>query len=223
MVEELNLKGNELLVFAIIHGFSQDNESEFNGSLQYLATWTNSTKQGVLKNLKSLLEKDYIIKNEIQKGSIKYCTYRINTKKFNGGEQSLMAHETKFNGTVKQSLPNNIVNNIESNISISKPITNTPTNITKEKKKSKNITIEQGLEIAEEIFKKEEVTDLDGFMVLAKVWLTYREELKKPYVPIGFKMAVKRLLKLSYNNFDKASEIIEFSIANNYQGLFSAK
>jgi len=205
MVEELNLKGNELLVFAIIHGFSQDNESEFNGSLQYLATWTNSTKQGVLKNLKKLLEKDYIIKNETQKGSIKYCTYKTNTKKFNSGEQSLMAHETKFNGTVKQSLPNNIVNNIDNN------------------KETKKDSIEDRLEKAREILESEEVEDIEGFLVLIKVWLTYKKEKKQVYTHIGFKMAVKRLLKLSDKEFDKASEIIEFSIANNYQGIFPVK
>ena len=105
MVSELNLKGNELLVFAIIHGFSQDGESQFNGSLQYLANWTNSTKQGVLKNLKSLIEKGYIIKNEIVKGSFKFCTYNTNYKKFTSIKQSLTA--------IKQSLTNNIVDNID--------------------------------------------------------------------------------------------------------------
>ena len=49
MVSELNLKGNELIVYAIISGFE-----EYTGSLNYLATWTNSTKQGVLKNLKCI-------------------------------------------------------------------------------------------------------------------------------------------------------------------------
>ena len=110
MLNELELKGNELLIFAIIHGFSQDSESEFNGSLQYLAEWTNSTKQGVIKNLKSLIEKDLIDKKEIRKGSIKFCSY---ASKFNGIKQSLMDHSTKFNGTIKQSLPNNIDNNID--------------------------------------------------------------------------------------------------------------
>ena len=33
MVKDLNLKGNELAVFAIIYGFSQDNETWFTGSL----------------------------------------------------------------------------------------------------------------------------------------------------------------------------------------------
>ena len=98
MVEELKLKGNELLVYAIIFGFSQEDNQKFNGSLQYLADWTNSTKQGVVKNLKSLIEKGYIIKEEKSINNIKFCEY----------------YTTKFNG-IKQSLTNNINNNIYNN------------------------------------------------------------------------------------------------------------
>lgn len=57
MVNKLHLKGNELLIYAIIYGFSQAEQQTFSGSLQYLADWTNSTRQGVMKNLKSLLDK----------------------------------------------------------------------------------------------------------------------------------------------------------------------
>ena len=94
MVNDLHLKGNELIIYAIIWGFSQDGISEFKGGLQYLADWTNSTQQGVLKALKSLLQKQLILKNEKRNGFIKYCTYKTT--------------ETKFNGTIKQSLSNNI-------------------------------------------------------------------------------------------------------------------
>lgn len=116
MVDELGLKGNELLIYAIIYGFSQTSEQEFNGSLQYLSEWTNSTRQGVIKNLKSLLDKNLIVKQEVHRGSVKYCTYKINETKFTGSKQSLTVDETKFNGTVKQSLHNNIVYNKVNNI-----------------------------------------------------------------------------------------------------------
>lgn len=62
MRTELNLTGNDLLVYAIIWGFSQDGESKFTGSLQYLADWCGATKQGVQKNLKNLLEQGLIKK-----------------------------------------------------------------------------------------------------------------------------------------------------------------
>jgi hypothetical protein len=99
MVNDLKLKGNELLVYAIIYGFTQAENQVFNGSLQYLADWTNSTKQGVMKNLKTLIEKGYISKEETTINSVKFCSYHAT--KFNGGmQQSLM-------GGMQQSLPNN--------------------------------------------------------------------------------------------------------------------
>jgi hypothetical protein len=33
MVEQLGLKGNELLAYALIHGFSQDGKNQFTGSM----------------------------------------------------------------------------------------------------------------------------------------------------------------------------------------------
>lgn len=116
MINDLQLKGNELIVYAIIYGFSQVENQVFSGSLQYLAEWTNSTKQGVLKNLKSLQDKGFIGKNEKFINGVKFCEYYAT--KFNGVlnkveqgiKQSLM-------GGIKQSLTNNIdINNIDNNI-----------------------------------------------------------------------------------------------------------
>ena len=124
MVNDLHLKGNELLIYAIIWGFSQDGVSEYTGGLQYLADWTNSTQQGVLKALKKLLEKQLLLKSERRNGIIKYCTYKVTQyeTKFNGEsrlnkvespiKQSLITDETKFNGAIKQSLSNNLSDNI---------------------------------------------------------------------------------------------------------------
>lgn len=117
MVTELGLKGNELLIYACIYGFSQDGVNKFTGSLQYLAEWTNSTKQGVMKNLKSLVEKEYIQKEEKIINGVKFCTYyttelyTLLNKVYRGIQQSLIP-------PIQQSLPNNIdiynkANNIE--------------------------------------------------------------------------------------------------------------
>lgn len=109
MVTELGLKGSELIIYALIYGFSQAENQVFSGSLQYLADWTNCTKQGVIKTLKSLIEKGYIAKNEKLINNVKFCEY----------------YSTKFNRVlnkveypIKQSLPNNIDDNIEDNIVI---------------------------------------------------------------------------------------------------------
>lgn len=75
MVSQLKLKGNELIVYAIIFGFSQLKGQKFSGSLQYLADWTNSSKQGVQKNLKSLLAKKLIAKEETMINGVKFVAY----------------------------------------------------------------------------------------------------------------------------------------------------
>ena len=80
MVRDLRLKGNELLIYAIIFDFSQTEEQKFSGSLRYLAGWTNSTKQSVLNSLKSLMQKGYIKKEERIINGVKYCSYCISKK-----------------------------------------------------------------------------------------------------------------------------------------------
>ena len=80
MVRDLRLKGNELLVYAIIFDFSQTEEQKFSGSLCYLAGRINSTKQSVLNSLKSLMQKGYIKKEEQIINGVKYCSYRISKK-----------------------------------------------------------------------------------------------------------------------------------------------
>ena len=122
MILDLGLKGNELLVYACIYGFSQAENQVFSGSLQYLADWTNSTKQGVIKCLKSLVEKGYIVKDEKLINGVKFCEYHatklngVLNKVDRGMQQSLM-------GGIKQSSPNNIVpDKIEDNIGDKKEI-----------------------------------------------------------------------------------------------------
>ena len=64
MVTDLKLKGNELLAYAIIYGFSQEEGQTFRGSLSYLEKWLNASKQTVINTLKSLVEKGLIKKTE---------------------------------------------------------------------------------------------------------------------------------------------------------------
>lgn len=114
MVTELKLKGNELLIYALIFGFTQTTNQNFTGSLQYVADWTNSTKQGVLKCLKNLIDKGFIEKREYYKNKVKYCEYR--TTEFNGVLNKVeQGMQQSLIGGIKQSLPNNISLNNNSN------------------------------------------------------------------------------------------------------------
>ena len=105
MVNELNLKGNELLVYAIIYGFSQEENQKFAGSIQYLANWIGSSKQTVFNCLKSLIEKGLIEKKETFINGVKFCEYQ---SKF------LMGVVKIFDGGSQKIRPNNINNNSSS-------------------------------------------------------------------------------------------------------------
>ena len=62
MRTKLNLKGNELLIYALIYGFSQDGESRFKGSRKYIADWCGCSLDTVDRTLGSLVNKGLIAK-----------------------------------------------------------------------------------------------------------------------------------------------------------------
>lgn len=64
MIEELKLKGMDLIIYAIIFGFSQDERSGFVGSQKYLAFWCNSSIRGVQKSLNKLTQNGLIYKSD---------------------------------------------------------------------------------------------------------------------------------------------------------------
>ncbi|MGL5243883.1 MAG: helix-turn-helix domain-containing protein [Sarcina sp.] len=115
MVSRLGLKGNELIIYAIIYGFSQEENSNFTGSRQYLSDWTNSTKSGVQKNLNSLVEKGLLEKKEKINNGVKFCEYKAVTK-VTPSQQSCLPPDNKVAQGGQQSCPNNIDNNIIDNI-----------------------------------------------------------------------------------------------------------
>ncbi len=146
MINKLNLKGLDLLIYAIIYGYSQDGDSEFFGSLTYLSEMTGSTKRGVIKSLSNLLENGYIFKNEIITNNIKCVKYSVNTKKIAemelsslvvnsvqypvGGELSSSGVVNSVHGGGELSTPNNIDYNIYDKKKCNKgsPQPNFPTN-----------------------------------------------------------------------------------------------
>lgn len=61
MVTDYNLNGNKLLIYALIWGFSQDEQSCFYGSVSYIVEYFKLSKRAVL-NLLAELEKDGLIR-----------------------------------------------------------------------------------------------------------------------------------------------------------------
>ena len=113
MLTDLHLKGNELIIYACIYGFSQLDGQTFRGSWQYLADWTNSTKRGVANCLKSLVEKCYIEKIDKIVNGVKFCEYRVT--KFTGVMNKVHWGDEKSSLPPDEQIsPNNIaINNIE--------------------------------------------------------------------------------------------------------------
>lgn len=76
---KLDLKGSELIITALIYGFSQDGESWFSANTDYIADWAGIANKNVLRSLKSLTEKGILIKKDVYVSNIvKRCYYRFN-------------------------------------------------------------------------------------------------------------------------------------------------
>lgn len=91
MVEELGLKGSELVAYALIYGFSQDGESWFTGSAQYVADWCGIARRNALGVLQKLTDKGLVEKVRTGQG----CAYRV-CKNITGDKTSLVIkhHQT---------------------------------------------------------------------------------------------------------------------------------
>lgn len=64
MVQRLKLQKNDLIIYAIIYGFSQDGESVYRGGDEYLAYASGLPLSTVRKILKRLMEKGLIVKSQ---------------------------------------------------------------------------------------------------------------------------------------------------------------
>lgn len=60
MRTKLNLKGNELLAYAVIYGFSQTDGAKFTGSRKYLAEWCGCSMSTIDRTLNSLVDKGLV-------------------------------------------------------------------------------------------------------------------------------------------------------------------
>jgi len=103
MRTELNLKGNELMVYALIYGFSLTDEGWFTGSRQYLADWLGCTTRTVQSVLDKMVSDGLLIKRKSkQNGASSYCDYRVKKVK-NFPKQSEKISLKKVKNFPKQS------------------------------------------------------------------------------------------------------------------------
>lgn len=103
MVSKLQLKGRELLIYAVIYGFSQDGQSWFTGSVRYLAEWAGCSKRTVYTTLQSLLEKKLIRKQVKDVNGVRFCNYQA-VKPDAGVVKKLQGGSEKTSGGVVKKL-----------------------------------------------------------------------------------------------------------------------
>lgn len=126
MIKELDLKGTELLVYAIIYGFSQDEKSEFKGSISYLAEWCNVSRQTIITALKNLVDKGLLEKKTDSIGlKVSYQSKIFTSQKSllvknldRDSQKTLLDQSKNLTANSQKTLPNNINNNIRDNINI---------------------------------------------------------------------------------------------------------
>ena len=201
MVRDLQLKGNELLIYAIIYGFSQAENQVFSGSLQYLADWTNSTKQGVLRCLKSLIKKGYIQKNDKTLNGVKFCEYCATDLNTVLNKVEYPINQSLSNG-IKDSLPNII------------GLDNTEDTINQKNREKEN----PSLTLFEKFYNEYQLSD--SLIPKIREWLTYKHERKDDYTEQGLRSLLKKIKNKGKEFGDKAvCDLIDDCMANNWKGI----
>lgn len=206
MINKLKLKGNELLCYAIIYGFSQDGETMFNGSRKYISDCVGASNSTIDNALASLVEKGLIIKEVDNIKGVIFNRYKVSTIIFEKSKCDTLPkittpHITK-NGTP---LPKIVNNNIDYNIDCH--------NIDLKEDKDKSLS--------KKFSKNLDLSAVQPHMMnVVETWLAYKKEKKKQYTQKGFDAFYKKIVKLSGNNANKAMQIVEESMSNNWDGIF---
>lgn len=195
MRTKLNLKGNELLVYALIYGFSQDGKTWFTGSANYIAEWVGITRQNVMAILKRLVEKELIIKQDKVVNGVKLVDYKVNTEMY---ENNTPCKETLHpcNETLHQNINDTYIKETVSKDTV--------------KKKTSY----------DSILDKRGITGKKRDAVLE--YIKMRKFIKKPMTEHALELALNNLDKLA-NSEEEQIAILEQSISNSWQGLFPLK
>lgn len=135
MVNELNLKGNSLIIYSIIYGFSQTDDCKFTGSANYLAEWCGCSRQTVMTTLNKLVEDKLLIKHEEFRNNVKFCSYSVN---LTWCKNSLQRDVKKFDKGMSKNLTKGCQNSLHNNIDKNNRNKNIEDNIDKKNSKKKS-------------------------------------------------------------------------------------
>lgn len=81
MRSELGLKGNELIVYALIYGFCQSGGHSFHGSRQYISDWTGCSLSTVSNVLAGLVDCGLLVKSETVVNGVTFNSYVTTRRK----------------------------------------------------------------------------------------------------------------------------------------------
>jgi len=221
MCNELNLKGNDLLVFALIYGFCQDGASKFSGGRKYIADTFNISLPTVDKALNNLIGMGYILK-ESSNDYVHPDTYRVR-----GSKETLLGVVKKLYEGGKETLPNNIDKKIvrdnnsdKSELEPTPPIKRTLIAVgipnTESKPVKKKNLYEKCVDAINEFTSD---TDIRSYLLS---YLRVRLEMACPLYFNQWSSYLKELARLQSIGQD-VREVIQQSINRGYRGFYEVK
>ena len=124
MVSDLKLSGNDLICYALIYGFSQDGETEFKGSLSYIAEWLNTSRQTARLVVKRLVESGLVNKRDEVINGVKFCRYYVSNTGCGENHHTMIEKNTGCGENHHRGVVKTTTNIILDNIGINTKSTN---------------------------------------------------------------------------------------------------
>jgi hypothetical protein len=206
MINKLNLSGTELIIYAVIYGFSQDEGSVFDGSIKYLEKATGKKRTAIITNLKKLVGKGLLKKVSVSKLGMTFNQYSANVppvrKAHPPHTESVPPSYGKRTPPRTENVPNILID--------------IPTDTTLDTKGKEPIFIKKGLILP--WYSQEFV---DKWLL----WKSYKKKEKAFYFKSleSEQAALNKLHRISEGNEKKAISVIIQSIENGWSGFFKIK
>ena len=212
MKNKLKLKGAKLEVFALIYGFSQDGQSSFSGSFNYIADICGISRSTAIRAVNELIEIGLILRAETES---RENTYFVRMDKIDELCNSVGSKMTPSNNREecqndtnigsKMTPPNNIYNNINNN---------------------KTNNTNAGAQVRESDSLTERVNSYTDSPELREVlfdFIKMRKSIKRPMSIRALKRALKNLDNLGKNDTKMKLARVDQSVFHCWQDLYAVK
>ena len=197
MISDLQLKGNELLTYALIYGFSQDGESEFKGSLKYISEFLGISKSTAQRSIEKLVDRGMVEKRVEEISGVKFNRYMAHEKADTPIVKTSTGYSQNDHGGIVKMTTNN-------------------TNIYNTNNNASNNTKDKGAPAR--YFDDEELNN--KFLE----FLSMRKKIRKPVrTDRALKALLKKLHELSGGDVGLMKQIIDQSLDKEWLGLFELK